>query len=373
MLSNKPITLYKKDSKGKIRVWKGYADGEKLHQDSGLLEGKMVTNTRVCKAKNVGRANATTASEQAIHELHRAATKKKDKGYYDTIEAAKTSRLILPMLATEIEKVNPNLKDKYYLSPKLDGMRCLIFITHNSIKLVSRENKEITTMTHLVEALRPFQQEIFEKTQSEGTYAILDGELYVHGSSFQEHMKAIKKYRPGVSEEIQFHLYDLVMKGTFEDRLEFINRFFEEYSVPQDTIVKVDQRLITSEEELDEFKKHYVTKLGYEGVMIRKADSLYLIDKRSRELLKVKDFLDISAKIVDVVPTDKRPTHGKVICVTAKGIKFAANAKLSHKEREELLRNKDEYIGKTAEIRYFEETDEGVPRFPVFVGIRLDK
>ena len=29
--------------------------------------------------------------------------------------------------------------------------------------------------------------------------------------------------------------------------------------------------------------------------------------------------------------------------------------------------------GKTAEIRFFEYTDDGLPRFPVCVGIRLDK
>jgi len=35
--------------------------------------------------------------------------------------------------------------------------------------------------------------------------------------------------------------------------------------------------------------------------------------------------------------------------------------------------NKEEYIGKKAEVRYFETTDDGSLRFPVFCGIRLDK
>ncbi len=30
-------------------------------------------------------------------------------------------------------------------------------------------------------------------------------------------------------------------------------------------------------------------------------------------------------------------------------------------------------MGKTAEIRFFEYTEDGIPRFPVAVGIRLDK
>ena len=47
--------------------------------------------------------------------------------------------------------------------------------------------------------------------------------------------------------------------------------------------------------------------------------------------------------------------------------------KYSHEEREDFLTNKKKYIGKPAEIRFFEYTDAGIPRFPVMVGIRLDK
>jgi hypothetical protein len=45
---------------------------------------------------------------------------------------------------------------------------------------------------------------------------------------------------------------------------------------------------------------------------------------------------------------------------------------MSHEDRKELLKNKQNYIGKTAEVRFFEWTDEGNPRFPIMVGIRLD-
>jgi len=47
--------------------------------------------------------------------------------------------------------------------------------------------------------------------------------------------------------------------------------------------------------------------------------------------------------------------------------------KFSHEAREEILRNKHMYIGMMAEIRFFEYTDSGLPRFPVCVGFRLDK
>ena len=52
---------------------------------------------------------------------------------------------------------------------------------------------------------------------------------------------------------------------------------------------------------------------------------------------------------------------------------FKTGMKLSHEERVEILLNKENYIGKLAEVRFFEFTDNGIPRFPVYYGYRIDK
>jgi len=70
--------------------------------------------------------------------------------------------------------------------------------------------------------------------------------------------------------------------------------------------------------------------------------------------------------------SEKRPEQGKPI-FEKDGIQFSAGMKYSHSEREEFLTNKNDYIGLTAEVRFFEWTDEKLPRFPVMVGIRNDK
>ena len=46
---------------------------------------------------------------------------------------------------------------------------------------------------------------------------------------------------------------------------------------------------------------------------------------------------------------------------------------IPHEAREEILRNKHMYIGQTAEVRFFEFTDGGLPRFPICYGFRFDK
>ena len=128
---------------------------------------------------------------------------------------------------------------------------------------------------------------------------------------------------------------------------------------------------VNSKEELIEYHKKFMEE-GYEGSIIRHSEEGYAVDKRSSSLLKFKDFQDIACTIIGVEPSEKRPKQGIFICEHS-GNSFGCGMKFSHAEREEILINKENYIGKTAEIRFFEYTEDGIPRFPVAVGIRLDK
>ena len=49
---------------------------------------------------------------------------------------------------------------------------------------------------------------------------------------------------------------------------------------------------------------------------------------------------------------------------------FSCGMKFPHEAREEILRNKHMYIGQIAEVRFFEFTDGGLPRFPICYGFR---
>ena len=90
---------------------------------------------------------------------------------------------------------------------------------------------------------------------------------------------------------------------------------------------------------------------GYEGTIIRHSDAGYAINHRDDQLLKYKDFLDMACEVIDVIPSEKNPTQGVVRCKIAAGT-FGCGMKFSHAEREEILRNKDQYIGKMAEVRF---------------------
>ena len=249
------------------------------------------------------------------------------------------------------------LKDKVYVQPKLDGQRCLAFIKNNSITLMSRDGKIIKNMDHIELSLSFISED-----------CVLDGELYsLELGSFQENMKAIKKYRKGITEKIQYNVYDCVSEENFTKRFNKAQKLIEGI---ENTCI-VSTMAITDDNQLTKFHQNNI-QMGYEGSIIRWGISGYKSNGRSSNLLKYKEFLDIDLKIVDITPNEVSTKQGTP-WVEYKGNKVKCGVKMSHEDREDLLTNKSLYIGQIANVRYFEETDGKSLRFPVMVGIHEDR
>tara|TARA_R110000822_G_scaffold227017_1_gene359670 strand:- start:53472 stop:54518 length:1047 start_codon:yes stop_codon:yes gene_type:complete len=347
--------LYKKDSKGKIRFLDISTDGSTIVQVSGLIDGAHVTNVSQCEGKNIGRSNETTPEEQAEIEAEAKIVKKLKEGYYETKEEAIKEVVVLSMLAKVFGKEEKKVTYPCYAQPKLDGMRGLGDCKNAT--LTSRSGNKIETLNHIT-------------SQLPNMGVILDGELYAHGETFQENMRMIKKYRPGKTENVKYHVYDIVIDKPFFERLGILTQMCQ--NNPQIEIVSTV--IVRNKEELMKIHAYNISQ-GYEGTMVRHGDDGYKLNGRSSSLLKLKDFEDISLKLIDVIPSEKRPTHGKPIFFWegATDNKLGAGIALSHDEAEDLLTNKANHIGKVCELRFFEYSDTGVPRHPTMYGFRLDK
>lgn len=353
-------TLYKKDSKGKIRVLHISVEGDELVQQSGLLGGALVEARKKCTAKNIGKINETTPELQAKFEANSKAFEKLKEDYFETVEEAQNIQVILPMLAKDYKLFAKKIDwsaGNVYGQPKLDGMRAL-GTTGPNATLTSRDGGSISTLPHIIKSL-----------QSLPAGTIFDGELYAHGESFQENMRLIKKNRGVDTEKVCFNIYDVV-KPTWSFKNRYETHLFE--NIPH--LIKVQTTLLSCKDDLKSL--HGINlATGYEGTMVRWGEEGYKLNGRSENLLKYKDFKDISLPIKDIESAPSRPTWGVPVFhwPGALNDELRAGLKYSHKEREEFLTNKDQYIGKTAELRFFEYSETGVPRFPVMIGIRLDK
>jgi DNA ligase 1 len=343
------MILYKKDTKGKYRYLDIYTKGSVLIQTSGIVDTENpVEHLKVCKGKNVGRSNETSPEEQAILEMNSKIEEKLSEGYFKELESCKTEDVILPMLAKSYNDEKEKIDwDDCYVQPKLDGQRALGINT-----LISRQGKLIETLPHIENSIRKYN-------------IYFDGECYAHGKNFQENMRLIKKYRQGETELVKYHVYDIV------DDIPFVERCRKLASLKlDDNIILVPTFKINSEADL---KYHHANFLqnGYEGTIIRWGKEGYKSNGRSSHLLKYKDFIDISLPIINITANEVSIKQGTPH-FEINGEIFKAGVKMSHEEREEFLNNKQKYIGKMAELRFFEYSENGIPRFPVMCGIRLD-
>jgi len=356
-------TIYKTDTKGNTRYLKIYTNGPQLIQESGLLDTESpIVHVKTCKPKNVGKKNASTAEEQAISEMTSKITDKLTQGYCESLEVLESSETILPMLAKEYPKESHKIdwkRDDTYGQTKCDGQRCLAHIKPGQgTVLISRDGKVIATLKHIEDGLNTIQEDI-----------ILDGELYAHGYSFNENMKMIKKYRPGLTEKVLFHVYDIISDEPYSVRKEMILKY------QHNPIIEIVESIpLNSEQDLFNLQIKHLGE-GYEGTILRHGTDGYKKNGRSSSLLKFKDFDDIALVLLDVVPCEQKPEWGcpQFYWKGAKNDTLEAGTKMTHEERVDLLTNKQNYIGKRAELRYFGVSDKGVPRQPILYGFRNDK
>ena len=365
--------LYKRDTTGKVREWT-MQYGWNLDETqagtrtiSGLQDGKKVTSEWfITEAKNVGRANATTNITQAKFEAQAEFDKRIEKEYFENINAIDSYTAFKPMLAHDFTKTPV---ESGYTQPKLDGIRMVV----NSRGLYSRSNKPIVAVPHIADALADFIKTFPTVT--------LDGELYNHDlkDNFQKITSLVRKTVNIGAEEIaeskqlvQYHIYDMFDTAnpnmTFTQRAKWIQE-----NVAGDGLVLVKYDTANTPAEIDKLYGEYTTA-GYEGQMIRQ-DTPYQF-KRTKNLLKRKEFITEEYKVVEIQEGNGNWAGyaKRFILELADGTQFSSGVRGSQSKLAELLKTKDDINWATC--RYFELSNDGVPRFPVVIdygtGTRQD-
>jgi len=390
-------TLYKMDSKGKIREWSISAYHMPIcindeficyyEQVHGLKDGKkQETTTDVNQGKNIGKANETTAWEQCVLEAKSLWNKQKDrKGYSETIP---TEKPLLPMLAQSHDKHGHKISYPAFVQPKLDGIRCFIYVDGENVKLVSRTGKEFQSLGHIADAVREL---VSVMGKSVGSF-ILDGELYNHDfkDDFQGLVSAIKRDKPSENTHlVQFHCYDYVAEGRdFEDRvveLQNMDQWLQNtYSVwcpirlamvyVSPIIQIVPTFKVKNLDEVVEQNSEWL-KDGYEGSMIRNAKGGYQPNRRSPDLQKYKSFIDQEFEIVGAYQNKgKMEKQCTFLCKTEDGTEFGVKPMGTEAQREQYWTDfqAGKLTGKMLTVKFFEWTtsENPVPRFPVGVTVR---
>lgn len=321
----------------------------------GQLDGKIQEKITIIKqGKNIGKLNETSVWEQTILESNSKINRQKDKGYSEVLENCQ--KTILPMLAKSYADFPHKLQFPCFIQPKLDGIRCL----GSSEGLMSRKGKKFTALPHIKKLTSHLPINI-----------ILDGELFSRDLPFQKITSICRQIEPDPDyEKVQYHVYDLIdLKNpnlVFSERQKLILQYL---GVSSELCYRiVDTYKIAEEKEIGERHQEFL-KAGYEGSILRN-DAEYEIDKRSFNLLKLKDFQDKEFEITGV-EQDKNG-HPVFTCITDTQTTFAVKPQGSDEERTRMWKNRNKCMGKMLTVKFFEWTTSNppVPRFPVGISIR---
>jgi DNA ligase-1 len=197
--------------------------------------------------------------------------------------------------------------------------------------------------------------------------APLDGELWGGRGQFQSTVSVVRRQDAGPHwKDIQYVVFDLpAMAAPFEVRQAALADLL---AGRPDFLSLHPQMPCEGLAHLDEELKK-VQALGGEGLMLRQPGSLYETG-RSWTLLKVKSFFDGEARVVGHQPGAGRHAGrlGALQVELADGKRFSVGTGFSDAEREN-----PPAIGTLITFRYQELSNAGIPRFPSYVGVCIDK
>jgi len=272
--------------------------------------------------------------------------------------------MIKPMLAHKVGKKEVDWSAKNFIQPKLDGVRC-IFTKDGAY---SRTGKEFKNLAHLEEDLKDF----FKKYPN----TVLDGELYNHDlkHDFEKIISLVRKQKPTDEDRfeagnlVQYHVYDTIAEGVgYEDRYNWLRMNLPIYK----TMTLIANTTVDSIGEAKMLHDVHLAK-GYEGSMLR-TNGLYE-HKRSYNLQKFKDFHDTEATITgyEEGKGKRQGTLGKFLMTDDEGIQFGCppGKGYTYKDLANMLLNIHDYIGQRATFTYFQRTQAGSYRHPLFKTLR---
>ena len=305
-----------------------------------------------------------------------------------------------PMLAPNDIPELKDIKWPMFGSKKMDGMRCVI----KEGKLLARSMKPVPNQ-HVAEMLKD------AIAYSLKNKVVFDGELYAHKpATFQDIMSCCRSKSNPLLKGLKFHMIDMLplevwdsgaTNGPFKDNYKAMCALqkaqkFKGIQVIRQFIIKAQKR---AQELLDKWEA-----ADYEGMMLRDPDKGYRHGRatvKQHWLFKVKAFLDYDAKIIEVIEGSKMKAgvtrkvnplghrepvikkgerepngkFGKFLLELEDGVTCeVGNWKgLTHKLRDEIWRDREDYLGRWVRFRGQAVGVKDRPRIPKDLEFRDDK
>ncbi|THU32964.1 DNA ligase D [Niastella caeni] len=179
-----------------------------------------------------------------------------------------------PMLATLVDK--PFDADNWLFEVKWDGYRALAFCNKNNVSLISRNNKSFN------EKFYPITTALEKLNLS----AVLDGEIIISNKEGISSFGDLQNWRSEADGELLYYVFDLLWLDGYllfdvplQQRREILNEI-----LPAHPPIQLSQSFNAPGTTFYEVAR----KMNMEGIIAKKADSVYTPGVRTRDWLKIK-------------------------------------------------------------------------------------
>ncbi|KAJ3291662.1 hypothetical protein HK104_005894 [Borealophlyctis nickersoniae] len=321
-----------------------------------------------CKAKNPYGAVPSSSSSKAKRKSKSADDNEDDEDDASaSAQPVKKAKAPPKLLLANKWDIESGFDPKgWWISEKLDGVRAMWDPAAKAF--VSRLGNYFTAPDWFIKG----QLTQYMPTSTElPTTMSLDGELFCGRGMFSSTVSIVKTINSPNWAKVKYHIFDAPsLTDPFEVRLQKIRGYFDEkkdQTAVQKVVEFVKNTVCEDRAHLMEMLEE-VEELGGEGLMLRKPGSLYE-GKRGNTLYKVKKFYDAEAEIIGYVPGagKHKGATGALKCKMESGKTFAVGTGMSDAERK-----RPPKIGSIITYRFQELTNDGVPRFPSYIGVRID-
>jgi len=287
------------------------------------------------------------------------------------------------MLAHDGAKHPKKIKGDCLVEYKYDGVRVVAIVKKNKATLYSRNGKIFNNFAHIENAL----------SKPEYNNIVFDGE--VMSDDFQALMKQVYRKSGANTEDAYLALFDMLPLKEFNEgrsklnsleRKQELNKlsktFGSELKLVDYEIINFDNE--QGQEKFSEMNKEALEK-GFEGLMIKPNNNYYEC-KRSHAWLKIKPFIEVTLKVIDIQEgTGKH--EGKLGAFSVEGeddgkfFSLSVGSGLTDEQRDMYWADKDKLIGRLIEVRAdaITKSIEGehfslrFPRFKSFRGFEKDE
>jgi DNA ligase 1 len=271
----------------------------------------------------------------------------------------------------ECKNLQEIVKEGVYVSPKLDGYRCLAECAYGEVRLYSRNGTIFENFPSIVETLEALCQ---------NSSFFLDGEIMSDDFNAMQQTAMSSKSKKSVG-DVKYHVFgwidsDEFTSGNFKmptkQRLDNLTAFFQT-NPGLANVVQVQQTLVHKVEDILALEQQYLLQ-GLEGAMAL-PNIPYYLGKKSNRLMKFKTMYSMDCKVVGLYEGEGKHEGrmGGLKLTQENGLACDVGSGFTDEDREVIWKDPSCAVGRIAEIKYQELTPDGVMRFPVFMRWRNDK